>query len=113
MYQEQHTTQISEPIWPTSSRTGEKPSSPNLHVPLNQQHSHTVTHASIGEPWSVYAPHNPAAQFPNSSGGKPAVLTHWDQDPQATPMMPRTEPAHLIVDKQGHTATRRPDRPLY
>ena len=72
-----------------------------------------MTLTSIGEPWWVYAPHNPAAQFPTSSGGKPAVLTHWDQDPQATPMMPRTEPSHLIVDKQGHTAMGRPDRPLY
>ena len=50
MDQEQHTTQISETIWPTSFRAAEKPSPPNLHVPSNQQHSHTVTHASNGEP---------------------------------------------------------------
>ena len=67
MDQEQHTTQISETIWPTSFRAAEKPSPPNLHVPSNQQRSHTVTHASIGEPRSVYAPHNPDAKFLTSS----------------------------------------------
>ena len=113
MDQEQHTTQISETIWPTSFRAAEKPSPPNLHVPSNQQHSHIVTHASVGEPRWVYAPHNPDAQFMTSSGGKPIVLTHWDQDPQATPTMPRTEPAHVIVDEQGHTTMGRPDRPVY
>ena len=92
MDQEQHTTQIFDPIWPTSSRTAEKLSPSNLHVPSNQQRSQTVTHASIGEPWSVYAPRNPAAQFQTSSGGKPAVRTHLDQDPHASLMMPRTEP---------------------
>ena len=41
------------------------------------------------------------------------MLTHWDQDPQATLTMPRTEPVHLIVDEQGHTTMGRPGRPLY
>ena len=52
MDQEQHSTQISEKIWPTSFRAAEKPSPPNLHVPSNQQHGHMPVLVNHG--WCIH-----------------------------------------------------------
>ena len=75
IYQVHYTPHVSDPRWPTSSRLSEKPFPQNLHghrnQPLNQPHSHALTHASIDRPWLVCVPHKPATQFLTSSGGKP------------------------------------------